>query len=330
MPTAVPAIELNIYRPFSPLLKDKNGKKRFEVLPLNSEEEFFSSKNYFVTAIVISTVGAAIFSFYFPAAVALLGIGSWYLWSAAIVVINRAAENTGLEKTIHRLYALSMEIHAKVAAIGVFPLTLFSSYHGPQGNFNGRPILLVNGYLGYGSTWHYHRQKLAKAGLGPIYTMNVGSGQSIKTYAKHVERRIAQIQKETGRNDLALIGHSKGGLVSSYYAVHLAAKTKTKVTDVITIGSPLAGTSWADWALGSDASEMRTGSPFHRELRKEIEQHPKIRFSHIASLADEVVPLSSALLGKDPERHFVLEDLGHLSLIFSSRVTNQICHWLAK
>jgi hypothetical protein len=80
--------------------------------------------------------------------------------------------------------------------------------------------------------------------------------------------------------------------------------------------------------LGYDAYEMRPDSEFHQELRNKIREHPQIRFSHIASKADEVVPLSSALLGEDHSRQLVLKDIGHLGLVFSSRVGEQICAWL--
>jgi triacylglycerol esterase/lipase EstA (alpha/beta hydrolase family) len=238
------------------------------------------------------------------------------------------AEGTRLETPIHHLHAVAMEVNSGIASAMLFPLTLSQSYHTPKGNPNGRPILMVNGYLSFGSTWHYQRQRLVEAGFGPIYTVNVGSGKSIKTYAKQLETKVKEIQEETGRNDLTLIGHSKGGLVSSYFATHYADSIGAKIKDVVTIGSPLAGTPVAYLGPGYDAREMTSGSKFHKELRDKIKKHPEIRFSHIASTADEVVPLSSALLGDDKTRQFVLKDLGHLGLVFSSRVADQVCQFL--
>lgn len=302
--------------------------KVVEAFPTIGKEEGFSSKKYFAIALVIGVIAGAIFPVCFPASIVLFAVASWYLWSATIVVANRVADGTYLEKPIHRLHAVAMEVNSGVAAAALFPLTLLKSYHGPQGDFNGQPILMVNGYLSFGSTWHYQRQRLIKAGFGPIYTTNVGSGKSIKTYAEQIQKRVQKIQKETGKNDLILIGHSKGGLVSSYYATYLADPTKINITDVITIGSPLAGTPLAYVGPGYDAYEMRSGSEFHQKLRNKINEHPEIRFSHIASESDEVVPLSSALLGKDCSRELVIKDMGHLGLVFSSRVADQICNWL--
>lgn len=299
-----------------------------EMLPTLGKEEAFSSKKYLAIALVVAAIAGAVFSICIPASILLFAAASWYLWSAFIIMANQITDGTYLEKLIHRLHAVAMEVNSGIAAVTLFPLTLFKSYHAPQGNLQGRPILMVNGYFSFGSTWHYQRQRLIQAGFGPIYTMNVGSGQSIKTYAKQIEEKVRQIQEETCRNDLVLIGHSKGGLVCSYYATHLADSKKTNITDVVAIGSPLAGTPLAYLGPGYDAYEMRPGSEFHQELRNKIQKHPEIRFSYIASEYDEVVPLSSALLGKDRSRQLVLKDMGHLGLVFSSRVADQICHWL--
>ncbi len=299
-----------------------------EVLPTIGKEEAFSSKKYFAIAFIIAAIAGAIFPVCFPASIVLFAVASWYLWSAVIIVANRVADGTCLEKPIHHLHAVAMEVNSGVAAAALFPLTLLKSHHAPQGNPQGRPILMVNGYLSFGSTWHYQKQRLVKAGFGPIYITNVGIGRSIVTYAKQIQEKVEQIQQETGRKDITLIGHSKGGLVSSYYATCLVDPAKTQVTDVITIGSPLAGTPLAYFGPGYDAYEMRSNSEFHQELRKKIKEHSQIRFSHIASVADEVVPLSSALLGEDRSRQLVLKDMGHLGLIFSSRVADQVCTWL--
>jgi pimeloyl-ACP methyl ester carboxylesterase len=221
-----------------------------------------------------------------------------------------------------------MEFNAIVIACCLFPLTLFDRYHHPKGNLAGRPILMVNGYLSFGSTWHYLRKKLAKAGFGPIYTMNVGSGKSIITYAHCVEEKVKEIQKETGRNDIAFIGHSKGGLVSSYFAACLAAEIQSEVTDIVTIGSPWSGTAVANYAVGLDACEMRSGSKFHQELRERMGANQTTRYFHVASETDEVVPQASSLIWKDPSRQLSVKDTGHLGLVFSSRVAHQICVWL--
>ncbi len=299
-----------------------------EVSPSIGKEEAFSSKKYLAVAVVVAGVAVAVFFVCCSAGSVLFVVAAWYLWSALIIVVNRVADGTCLEKLIHRLHAVAIEVNSVVVAAGLFPLTFFRSHHAPQGDPQGVPILMVNGYLSFGSTWYYQKQRLVQSGFGPIYTMNIGSGRSIITYAKQIQEKIEQIQKETRRKEINLIGHSKGGLVSSYYATYLNDPLKTEVKNVITIGSPFAGTPLAYFGPGYDAKEMRSDSDFHGALRNKIKAHPEIRFSNIASVADGVVPLASALLGEDPSRQLVLKDMGHLGLVFSSRVADQICSWL--
>jgi predicted alpha/beta hydrolase family esterase len=237
--------------------------------------------------------------------------------------------NIQFEQTRNLIHATAKEINAIYQAVRLFHFTLSRRYLAPKGNPEGRPILLINGYLSFASTWHYQRQKLIEAGFGPIYSMNIGSFDSIEEYAKQIQAKVAEIKKETGRNDLAFICHSKGGLVASYYATHLADEDEVDVTDVITIGSPLAGTPIAKLGIGKDAKQMTPNHPFHKQLRQAIKDHPQIRFFHIASKADIVVPYHSSLMGDNPSRWLVLEDVGHISLVFSSIVADQIKTWLS-
>lgn len=295
--------------------------------PTLPAEEAFSSKKYLAVAIVVAALAVAILPWCLPVSISLFSLSAWYLWSATIVVLNRVADGTRLEKIIHRLHALATEVNSVVGSFFLYPYTFFQSFHAAKGNLKGRPILMVHGYVSFGAIWHDLREKMVEKGFGPIYTMNVGSGNSIKSYAKDIEARVEEIQKETGRKDLVLIGHSKGGLVSSYFATH-ADQTKTTVTDVITIGSPLAGTPMAHYGIGRDAYEMRPEHKFHDELRQKIKESAHIRFSHIASEQDDIVPFSSAFFSENRARHFAVKDMGHLGLVFSSRVADQVCTWL--
>ena len=282
-------------------------------------------------ACMTATIAAAILITCPPLAIfPLVETAVWLFCTAAIMFLNHLAQHSDASaaKTIRWLHATVMDINCSIASALLFPATLVPSYHEAKGNLNGRPILMIHGYLGYGSTWHVLRERLANAGCGPIYTMNIGSFQSIAEYATYVQTQVKKIQNETGRKDIIFICHSKGGLVGSYYATQLAPSDGTKVTDIVTIASPLAGTPAAKYALGQDAKEMNPEHPFHADLRKEIANHPEIRFFNIASETDTVVPLQSALLGTNPSRQKVFNDLGRVGLVYSSRSANQILAWL--
>ncbi len=278
-----------------------------------------------------------------PAALALIAGGVLLYWFAEasvsayliggigfIQVANRFARKWPgrAAKAVHWLRALALE---PLALAAVFCSRLFRyvpAYQRPAGRFKGRPLLLVHGYLNSGAVWFFQRTQLKAMGFGPIYTIHLGHPfQSIRTYAEKVKRRAEQIADETGRKDLVLVGHSMGGLVSSYYAAILAPEGT--VTDVVTIGSPLGGTPMARLGLGPNAREMEPGSALSKEVWAAVENNRSVRFFHIATRPDLLVmPPSTALPGKDPSRHFVLDDLGHVGLLFSTRVSKLIGNWI--
>lgn len=192
------------------------------------------------------------------------------------------------------------------------------------------PILCVNGYLHNSSAWHFMREKLEKEGAGPIYTISVGNPvESIKNKANRVKKLAEKIAKETGRNDLVLIGHSMGGLVSSEYASNLAPENTVK--GIITLGSPLQGTHIAKIGIGQAAREMGKKSSFVKQLQENIDKTAqKVKFYHFGSKTDLIVSGSSAINVKsnkeknsDGFRH-EYSSCGHASFLYSEDVAKHV------
>ncbi len=308
-----------------PVLKEPTAAPPQQKEPLSC-----SFWKYLGAALLAAAVAAALFFVCPPLGIALAALSGWLLCTAILMLLNHWSQDseTDLAKGIRWTHAMVLECNSAVLAGLLFPATLFPSYHKPTGIPDGRPILMVNGYLSFGSTWHFMRKRLAEAGHGPIYTMNIGSFDSISKYAAEVQAQVKRIQEETGRSDIAFVCHSKGGLVASHYATRMAEEDGIEVTDVITIGSPLAGTPIAKLGLGKDARQMEPNHRFNEKLRDHIAKKPEIRFFHIASETDEVVPLNSAILGANPKRQKIFKDVGHLGLVFSSKAADQVDAWL--
>lgn len=224
-------------------------------------------------------------------------------------------------KVFRWTYVMAFEL---LALLGAALLRFFPSGQTLSGN--GQPILLVHGYINHSSVWILQKKWLKTLGLGPIYTINLGHPfLSIYEYAERVKIKAEAIARETGRNDLILIGHSMGGLVSSWYATQLAPPNT--VTDVITIGSPLLGTPMARLAPGQNGREMEPNSPFIQQLQSAIAKEKQIRFYHIATECDQmVIPGISAVITSHP--HLIFDDIGHASLLYSKRVAEQIHRWV--
>lgn len=188
----------------------------------------------------------------------------------------------------------------------------------------GRPILLVHGYINFSSVWLIQKRWLEKAGFGPIYAIDLGHPfHTIEQYAAKVETKAKEIAQETGRSDLSLIGHSMGGLVSTYYAGKLAPMGFT--VDVIALGSPFEGTPVARIGLGGCARQMQPNSQFLKELTALIEAK-QLKVKKIAAKRDQIVIPGISAAGKDG---IVINDIGHASLLYSRRVSRQLITWLS-
>ncbi len=222
-----------------------------------------------------------------------------------------------IARAVHWVHAIVFEV---ITLICVVVLRLYSylySFEKPDGLCNGAPILLVHGYINTASVWVYIKRRLAKAKLGPIYTVNLKNPfGSIREHAETVAQKMNQIQKETGRSDIAIIGHSMGGLVAAYYKTHFASDALSKL---ITIASPLKGTYMAYFGLGKNSRDMQINSPLILEMQKKY-----IDIENLYNIGTQtdvlIVPYTSSLWNQDVKRQVVFEDLGHASLLFSPRV----------
>lgn len=185
---------------------------------------------------------------------------------------------------------------------------------------DSEPIILIHGYLHNSSGWLWQRYRLSKMGFGPIYVINLDwLHSSMQEHAAKVEHLIDEIRAETGARRVQLVGHSMGGLVATW----VASYRPHHVAKVITIGSPMEGTYLGILGFGVCGQQMRRGAPFLKELCKHAETLTMVPFIHIASDADEIViPNRSAVPGFTPDaKRIWVDGLGHLSLLFSNRIT---------
>jgi predicted alpha/beta hydrolase family esterase len=197
-------------------------------------------------------------------------------------------------------------------------------------NHEGLPILLVHGYLQNQSDWLWFKARLLKTpNIGPIYSLNLYSPfDSIAKYAEKLKEEIADIRAETKQDKIILIGHSMGGLVSSYYSEFIAKPGE--VAKVITLGSPFQGTRLAALGYGENVKEMSPNSSFLQHLTNRM-QHSSIDYHYIASQIDNmIVPWQAAIpANKNPKnQELILEDHGHLRILISPKVVQQVADWV--
>lgn len=193
------------------------------------------------------------------------------------------------------------------------------------------PILLIHGYVQNQTDWLWFRHKLKEKNVGPIYSLNLCPPfASITEFAELVKKKVELIRQETKHPNIILIGHSMGGLIASFYSEYLAPPHE--VSAVITLGSPFQGTKLAALGMGQNAVEMAPNSKLLSDLTQKIEKS-SVKYHYIASKIDNlIVPWDSAIpaFSKDRDNNkLILEDHGHLSLLISPKVINQVEGWVA-
>lgn len=274
---------------------------------------------------VLVAIGAAAGAFFVAPMWTILGlvcIGPAILlkkYSSHFSIENQKRIDRVCASAAEIFFLIEMGIKAALAKLHLIPLERVQE--------GGRPILLVHGYLNTAAAWSHYLDALPQKKLGSVYTIELGHPfLPLSEYAQKVQEKADEILQETGQNELVLIGHSMGGIVSSLYAAKLAETGK--VSHLFTIGSPLNGCPFAEIAgIGPNGREMRPGSPLLAEIREGLEAKKNaIRMFHVASDADTLVPPDSALAG--PGKKFFVTDLSHTELLSSKKVSDWISEQL--
>ena len=108
------------------------------------------------------------------------------------------------------------------------------------------PILLIHGYMEDASVWNKWIDLLENDGISAVYPITFKQSDdecgSAAEHAKELSNIIGQIKEETVKNNVNIVGHSKGGLDARVY---LANNTKD-VANLIMIGTPNAGSPLAE------------------------------------------------------------------------------------
>ena len=184
------------------------------------------------------------------------------------------------------------------------------------------PVLLVHGYGCSRAAWWYQRRRLEAAGwrvatinLEPLYT-------SIENYVAPLAQRIDEVLAQTASRQLILVGHSMGGLVARAY---LRRHGADKVLRLITLGTPHGGSRLAWLGCGENARQMRPGSAWLTALAGD--EPPVETLALYSSHDNYVFPQSNLEWPGVPQQ--TIDGLGHLSMLFSPRVSARLLEALA-
>jgi triacylglycerol lipase len=193
-----------------------------------------------------------------------------------------------------------------------------------------QPILLVHGYFSNRGIWWSMRRRLAAAGLGPVYSISLTPPfGSIDRMVPRLDAKIDEILKATGAASLDIVAHSMGGLATRAVLVEEAARAKpdeprhSRVSHLITLGSPHHGTKMANFGIGECIVEMREGSAWLALLKKREELTTKPKTLSIYTMNDDLVyPAESARL--EWAENVPVAGIGHVSMLFSKPIAERV------
>src|SRR5262249_36107271 len=162
--------------------------------------------------------------------------------------------------------------------------------------------------------------RLARAGLGPIVGFEYWTLGKTASAARRLGEFVERVRAETGAVEVDVIGPSMGGVVGRSYVTFGGGAGV--VRNLVTIGSPHAGTEVAPVGLGRPAKELFLGSALMQRLAAARRpRHTKLTV--IWSRADALVsgPAQVRIDGVD---EIVVDDLGHLSMLASRVVADAL------
>jgi pimeloyl-ACP methyl ester carboxylesterase len=200
--------------------------------------------------------------------------------------------------------------------------------------FHSKALLLVHGSgvteLNFLSARNIIDKLMIKTGKEyDVYACNLNGdtatkGETIETYAKLLYEKIQTIKAD----EIILIGHSMGGLVSAYCAENYNVPVKK----IITIGTPWQGSPILPkligklWYKGARFYQMLPGSEWLSNLHNQIKKN-KIMYYAYGSNLDYVVPYEYSILDSTIYKNFINKHIsyhGHVMLILSGAAWREI------
>jgi triacylglycerol esterase/lipase EstA (alpha/beta hydrolase family) len=180
---------------------------------------------------------------------------------------------------------------------------------------NEIPVILVHGLNCNGGYWWPMYRFLQKQGITQLFTLNMEPiFDDIEHFAQQLARRVEEVCAISQTDQVILVGHSMGGLVSRVYYHRYGGKKR--IAKIITLGSPHHGSilAWLLW--GRNLQQMRPNDPWLNELNQLEQQVGALPLTSIYSYHDNLVaPQESSVLPS--AKNIPTSGIGHLSMTFS-------------
>lgn len=208
-------------------------------------------------------------------------------------------------------------LYSHIMVLATTTTALYRSFYRlAPGPAERTPIIFVHGLYHNYTAFYLYLRWFKKWGWQHMKAVNLpGKFKSIQDFGGILNEKVEEVLRETGSNQVDLVGHSMGGLVIRSYLAN--NPVTAKVRRVVTLGSPHAGTKLAVLGVGKAAKEMIPGSPFLEELNRELQLPESGRICAIYTIIDNLVlPNESAKLTGDGAENVETRIVNHVGLPF--------------
>lgn len=195
-----------------------------------------------------------------------------------------------------------------------------------------RPVLMLYGFMSTRQAFEIVEHRLRRDQFC-VWSMNLGGWKqafntdAIDRVAERVRDKVERLyQRFPGMGPLSIVGHSKGGLIASYYVKRLGGDRRVK--NIVTLGTPHNGSPSAYFGIAAyglisrSIWQLTPMSPFIRRLK--MGAFPRsVRMTSIFSKADKVNPFPSCILesSEGQDLHNVeVADVAHREFLTSRTV----------
>lgn len=205
--------------------------------------------------------------------------------------------------------------------------------------FCKKPILLIYGFGANRRVMMVLEERLRRDGFD-VFTINLGGlfeilrTDGIEETASFVNIKLKRLIERYNLPQMAIIGHSEGGIIGRYMIQKLKADEYTHT--LITLASPHRGTPFAYLGLiatgflGRNLWQLTPNSAFINELNNE--RFPgHVRFCAIYSKDDRLIPYPYSIPQKEniPDLTTIeVNGIGHNGFLFYKRPYQQLLKFL--
>lgn len=210
-----------------------------------------------------------------------------------------------------RLWSSDMLYAGRVQASALFSHAEPTGFEHPAVPVR-RAVLLLPGVL---ETWHF-MLPIARALHShghPVYVVP-DLGYNRLSIADSADA-VAAFLHERGLSEIAVVAHSKGGLITKYLMVDSPSLVETAVT----VCTPYSGSRYAKWAPTSTLRIFAPGNTTTRTLAANLEANGRI--TSVWGSFDPVVPDGSEL---EAARNIRLSVPGHFRILASAQLRDVI------